>query len=147
MGARPVSCQAEDAPGVDSASSCPVFVAGELTASVVVAAVGLWGSRQRYPQIHSRAGGRSGSGGQRMIDDRSAFGIVVGEPARPPEDRQPAVRVFVDAHLGAHEVRTQRRRRDLQGEPLPFDGVVVADLTLFLDAENLPPGLCGISGN
>jgi hypothetical protein len=79
-----------------------------------------------------------------MIDDRSAFGIVVGEPVRPPEDRQPAVRVFVDAHLGAHEVRTQRRRRDLQGEPLPFDGVVVADLTLFLDAQNLPPGLCGI---
>src|SRR5512147_1252348 len=82
---------------VDSASSCPVFVAGELTASVVAAAVGLWGSRQRYPQIHSRAGGRSGLGGQRMIDDRSAFGIVVGEPVRPPEDRQPAIRVFVDA--------------------------------------------------
>jgi hypothetical protein len=31
-----------------------------------------------------------------MIDDRSAFGIVVGEPARAKDDRQPAVRVFLD---------------------------------------------------
>src|SRR5207344_2215396 len=67
---------------VASVSSWPVFVADEWTASVVAAAVGLWGSRKRYPQIHSRAGGRSGSGGQRMIDDRSAFGIVIGESAR-----------------------------------------------------------------
>jgi hypothetical protein len=50
----------------------------------------------------------------------------------------------VDADLGAHEVRAQRRRRDQQGHPLPGDGVVVADLAIVRNAQDLPPGLRGI---
>ena len=107
---------------------------------VVVVAVGI---AERYRQIHSRAGSRSGSGGQRTID-HDALRIVIGEAVRSPEHRQGAVRVFVEAPPGAHEVLTQRQRRDLQAEPLPLDGVVVADDALFLDAEDLAPGLGGI---
>jgi hypothetical protein len=49
------------------------------------------------------------------------------------EDRQPAVRIFVHAHHGAHKMRAQRPGRDLQSEPPPFDGVAVADPALLLD--------------
>src|SRR5512147_183189 len=106
---------------------------------VVVAAVGLWGTRKRCPQVHGRTGSRSGSGGQRTGIDDPALRVVVGEAVRPPKHRQPTVWVFVDADLGPDEVRTQRRRRDLQGELFPLDGVVVADDALFLDAEDLAP--------
>jgi hypothetical protein len=39
-----------------------------------------------------------------------------------------AVRVFLHPHRGAHEVRPSGAGRDLQAAPVPFDGVVVADL-------------------
>lgn len=106
---------------------------------VVVAAVGLWGTRKRCPQVHRRTGSRSGSGGQRTGIDDPALRVVVGEAVRPPKHRQPTVRVFVDADLVPDEVRTQRRPWDLQGEAFPLDGVVVADDALFLDAEDLAP--------
>src|SRR5438045_7806901 len=51
----------------------------------------------------------------------SSLGIVFGQAMGSMEDRQSPVRVFVDAHHGAHEVRPQRVRRDLQGEPAPFE--------------------------
>ena len=61
----------------------------------------------------------------------SSLGIVFGQAMGSMEDRQSPVRVFMDAHYGAHEVRPQWVRRDLQGEPAPFDGVVVADPALL----------------
>ena len=56
---------------------------------------------------------------------------------RPVEDRQPAVGIFVHPHRGAHKMRPQRARRDLQGEAVPLDGIVVADAALLLDAQDL----------
>lgn len=73
-----------------------------------------------------------------------AEGVVVGEPVWPPADGEAAIGIFEDAHLGAREVGTQRRWRDLQAEPLPLHGVVVADDALFLDAEDIAPRLGGI---
>ncbi|HEV2098804.1 MAG TPA: hypothetical protein VGR45_07735 [Stellaceae bacterium] len=63
--------------------------------------------------------------------------VVIGQAVRAMEDRQAAVGIFVDAHDRAHEMRPQRARRDLQAEAAPFDGVVVADPALFLEAEDL----------
>jgi hypothetical protein len=53
------------------------------------------------------------------------------------EDRQPPVGIFVHPHHGADQMRRQRVRRDLQAEPAPLDGVVVADPALLLEAQNL----------
>src|SRR5438270_13617510 len=41
----------------------------------------------------------------------SSLGIVFGQAMGSMEDRQSPVRVFVDAHHGAHEVLPQRVRR------------------------------------
>ena len=49
----------------------------------------------------------------------------------------PAVGVLVYAHRGAHEMRPQRARRDLQGQAAPLDGVVVAHPAFFLEAQDL----------
>lgn len=93
---------------VASASSWPVFVAHELTAFCGGGGCGVVGIAKRYPQPHSRAGGRSGSGGQRIGIARTSRDVVVGEPVRAEEDGEAAGGIFVDTHLGAHEVRTQR---------------------------------------
>jgi hypothetical protein len=62
------------------------------------------------------------------------------------EERQSPVGVFVDAHRRAHEVRPQRAGRDLQGEPAPFDGVVVADAAFFLKAQDFTGGAGAVGG-
>ena len=49
--------------------------------------------------------------------DRPATSIGVGEAVRPPDDRQLAIRIFVDAHLGAHEVRRDCDRFCVSREP------------------------------
>jgi hypothetical protein len=53
------------------------------------------------------------------------------------EDGDPAVRILMHAHARLDEVGPQRAWRDLQAEPAPFDGNVVADLAGFLDAQKL----------
>lgn len=49
--------------------------------------------------------------------DRPAAGIGVGKAVRPSDDRQLAIRIFVDAHLGAHEVRRDWARFCVSREP------------------------------
>ena len=52
------------------------------------------------------------------------------------EDRQLPVGILVRARHRAHEMGSQWARRDLQRQPTPFDGVVVADPALFLEAQD-----------
>jgi hypothetical protein len=67
------------------------------------------------------------------------FSRVSPDTVRAVKEREPPVRVFVDTHRRAHEVRPQRVRRDLQDRSAPLDGVVVADPALLLDAQDLAP--------
>src|SRR6266853_4618295 len=100
--------------------------------------MGLWGCGQGGAlSTNPQAGCRSGS--------RSQFGVIAGVPLRivfgqtmgTVEDRQAPVGVLVHAHGGADKMRAQRAGRDLQAEPAPFDGVVVADSALLLEAQDL----------
>ena len=52
------------------------------------------------------------------------------------EDRQLPVGTFVYAHHRAHEMGSQWARRDLQRQPTPFDGVVIGDRALLLEAQD-----------
>ena len=71
----------------------------------------------------------------------ATVGVVVGEAVRAEEDGERAVGILVDPHAGFDEVWPEAARRELQGEPAPFEeGVVVADLALVLGAEDLAPG-------
>jgi hypothetical protein len=96
--------------------------------------------------IYAAAGRcRSGSGSQLGVVMGSSLGIAFGQAMGSVEERQSPVRVFVNAHHGAREVRPQR---DLQGEPAPFDGVAVADPAFLLDAQDVahPAGAIGDEG-
>ena len=63
--------------------------------------------------------------------------IVAAEAARPVEDGVGAVGVAAHFDPGLDEMRPQRALRDLQFEPVERHAIVVADLTLFLNAQNL----------
>ena len=115
---------------VADASSCPVYVARRLSASVVVA---VWSTRQRCPRpcaskrvtprghrVPPRAGGNRRCGGT-------------------PEERDRAVRVLVQPHARPREVRPERALGNMQAAALPAHGVVVADLAGLLEAEHLAP--------
>src|SRR6516165_7196863 len=65
------------------------------------------------------------------------FGGVACQTARAMEDGQAAVGVFMDPDRDAHKVRPAGAGRDLQAASVPFDGVVVADLALLLDAQDV----------
>src|SRR3954471_22158797 len=64
-----------------------------------------WASRARppRPQACCKADLRSGSGRADLIDQGSVR-VIVGEPPWAVEDREPAVRVFVNAHVRLDEV-------------------------------------------
>jgi len=64
-------------------------------------------------------------------------GVVVGQPMRHVKDGQMPAWVFVHAYRGAHKMRPERARRDLQGESAPFDGVVGVDPAFLLDAQDV----------
>src|SRR5258708_39684681 len=70
--------------------------------------------------------------------------VVIGQPMRAEEHGDRAVGIFMDAHARLDEVRSQAAGWDLEREPSPFDGVVVADLTLLLNTEDLAPGAGGV---
>src|SRR5258708_32943162 len=53
------------------------------------------------------------------------------------EDGDRAVGIVVDADGRSDEMRPEPARRQLEGEAAPFDGVVVAEGALPLDAEDL----------
>jgi hypothetical protein len=78
---------------------------------VVVGPVGLWATRR---VVHKSTGGcRSGSRSQPDVIAQISVRVVIGEAMGTVKDRQPAVRVFVHAHRGAHKMRAQRAGRDL----------------------------------
>jgi hypothetical protein len=55
------------------------------------------------------------------------------------EDGDLAVRIGMDADLGAHEMRPGGMRRNLQAPAVPGDRVVGRDDALLMDAENVAP--------
>src|SRR5215212_11249809 len=93
------------------------------------AGAGLWAgwasrARPRRPSACCGADLRSGSGRADLIDQGSVR-FIVGEPPRTVEDREPAVRVFVNAHGRLDEVAAVALLGDLQHATLVADRVVV----------------------
>src|SRR3954452_23297963 len=81
---------------------------------MLVLACGRGGRAALVHAVHRLCRGaefRGGSGRADLIDQGSVR-FIVGEPARTVEDREPAVRVFVNAH-GTHLDRLARSTRDL----------------------------------
>ena len=73
-------------------------------------------------------------------------GIVTGPPARPPMDRQRAVRIFTRPHRRLDEVRAQPAGRQPRAQPVPLHRVAVARRPVFLDAQALAPCPHGTGG-
>ena len=104
--------------------------------------VGLWATRSVVHQIHragrvavvTRPGPRLGAGGA---------GGKLARRLGPLKMASRAVGVVVDPDPGAHQVRAQRRGRDLQLAAAPGDAVVVADDALLLDREDVAPERLG----
>src|SRR3954451_15285084 len=94
-----------------------------------------WASRARprRPQACCEADLRSGSGRADLIDQASVR-FIVGEPPRTVEDREPAVRGFVNAHGRLDEVAAVALLGDLQHTARVTDRVVVPHHALCLDA-------------
>jgi hypothetical protein len=110
------------------------FVAHQMSATVADSR-GLWAT---CSVVHkSTAGCRSGSRSQFGVIARVSRGIIIGQPMRPVEDRQAPVGILVHAHGGAHKMRPQRARRDLQGQAAPLDGIVIAYPALLVDAQDV----------
>ena len=63
--------------------------------------------------------------------------MITGEAARTVEDGQPAVGVFVHAHLGLDVVVAVAVGRDLQAQAPVGDAVVAADDAVFLKAKDI----------
>jgi hypothetical protein len=63
--------------------------------------------------------------------------VVTAETPLSVEHRVASVMVLADLHLDMHEVRTQRTGRDLQLSPTERYRIVLADLALFLHAQDL----------
>src|SRR3954470_12557880 len=79
---------------------------------------------------------RSGSGRTDRVNQRSVR-LIVGEPQRTVEDREPAVRVFVNAHVRLDEVTPVALLGDLQHTTRVTDRVVVPHHALRLDAQDI----------
>src|SRR3982751_3574589 len=97
-----------------------------------------WASRARppRPQACCEADLRSGSGRTAPVTQRSVR-LIVGEPPRTVEDREPAVRVFVNAHVRLDEVTPVALLGDLQHTTRVTDRVVVPHHALRLDAQDI----------
>ena len=67
-----------------------------------------------------------------------AFSVVAAKAARTVEDGVGAVVIVADLDPRLDEMRPQRARRNLKFQLVERHAIVVADLTLFLNAENLP---------
>src|SRR3954465_14668984 len=79
---------------------------------------------------------RGGLGRADLINQRSVR-LIVGEPPRTVEDREPAVRVFVNAHVRLDEVAAVALLGDLQHTALVTDRVVVPHHAVCLDAQDV----------
>ena len=125
---------------VDSRLSCPVFVAHELTASVV-GSEGMWSGRL-CRAVHLSTG-RSAVASKRFTRppfwglDGPAFGAVAGQAPGAVEDGEGAVGVFVNSHPGADEVGAGRVLGQPQDMAVVAHGVVVADDALLLAAQDV----------
>src|SRR5215210_1494653 len=111
------------------------------TSNVRSGADALWAgwasrARPRRPQACCEADLRSGSGWTDLIDQGSVR-LIVGQPPRTVEDREPAVRVFVNAHGRLDEVAAVALLGDLQHATLVADRVVVLHHALRLDAQHV----------
>ena len=97
--------------------------------------MGLWAT----PGVVHKSTGRLPKRLRGRLGDitRVPLGVVVGQPMWPVKDRQAAVGIFVHAHRGAHKMRSERARRDVQGEAAPLDRVVVADPAILLDRQDV----------
>src|SRR3954471_24572554 len=97
-----------------------------------------WASRARppRPQACCEADLRSGLGRADLIDQGSVR-LIVGEPPRTVEDREPAVRVCVNAHGRLDEVAAVTLLGDLQHAARVTDRVFVPHHALRLDAEDI----------
>src|SRR4051795_4324010 len=117
----------------------PVKMSGlRSTSNVRSGADALWAgwasrARPRRPQACCETDLRSGSGRTDRVNQRSVR-LIVGEPPRTVEDRKPAVRVFVNAHVRLDEVAAVALLGDLQHTALVTDRVVVPHHALCLDA-------------
>ena len=60
--------------------------------------------------------------------------VVTRQALLPVKHRVAAIRVLVNLDTGMHEVRAQRTGRDLQMKTVKRHGIVIGNLTLFLDA-------------
>src|SRR4051794_27337745 len=108
------------------------------TSHVRSGADGLWAgwvsrARPRRPEACCEADLRSGSGRTDRVNQRSVR-LIVGEPQRTVEDREPAVRVFVNAHGRLDEVAAVALLGGLQHTALVKDRVFVSPPALCLDA-------------
>ena len=81
-------------------------------------------------------GRRADLSGAFCIFDRSLV-VVAADAARPMEDGVRAVGVDVDLDPRPDEMRPHRALRDLELERAVGDAIVMADLSLFLDAQDL----------
>src|SRR4051812_31171171 len=116
------------------------------TSNVRSGADALWAgwasrARPRRPQACCEADLRSGLGRADLIDQASVR-VIVGEPPRTVEDREPAVRVFVNAHVRLDEVAAVTLLGDLQHAAAVTDRVVVPHHARH--AGDLGPGLEGL---
>src|SRR5208282_1835613 len=88
-----------------------------------------------------RSCGQDGPGGMSGslpdVVDQHACGVVAAKTTRAVEHRIGAVVIVPDPHTRFDKVCTQRAGRYLQPVTVESHRVVVADLTLLLDAEDL----------
>ena len=71
-----------------------------------------------------------------MLSRQPAF-VVAAEASGSMKDRQGSVGILADLDVGLDEMRAQRAFGNLQLEPVEADAIVVADASIFLDAEDL----------
>src|SRR5215212_2333184 len=69
--------------------------------------------------------------------DQASVRVRVGEPPRPVEDREAAIRIVVNAHGRLDEVAAMALLGNLQDTALIADRVVVAHHALLLDAQDV----------
>src|ERR1043166_8164887 len=96
----------------------------------------LWATLLRCPQIHRLVSRRAELSGVRDIIGASGW-IKARKAARPIEDGEPPVRIFVHPHRGADIVLAVALRRNLQAAPAPGHAVVGTDHTILLDAQHV----------
>jgi hypothetical protein len=88
----------------------------------------LWATRFRCAQI--LFGRRADSRDFRDDIVDASFRIEAGETARPVEDGEPPIGIFVQAHGDADIVIAMALRRNLEAAAMPGDRMVGADMLL-----------------